>query len=119
METIPVGEHFLHIEQASDGHHLRLVGPHGGQSVEIIVTAQGPVLRLGSNLRIELAGALQVDAEKIALHGRHGITVTSGEEVNIEASTHLTARADLGDVRVKANDDLRLDGERILMNCSN
>jgi len=117
METIPLGEHFLHIEPAADGHHLRLIGPTGGQSLEIIVTPQGPVLRLGSGLRIELAGALSVDAERLALHGRNGVTLSSGGEVSIEAATHLTAKADLGDVRVKANDDLRLDGERILMNC--
>ena len=117
METIPLGEHFLHIEPAADGHHLRLIGPSGGQSLEIIVTEQGPVLRLGSGLRIELAGALSVDAERVELHGRKGVTMTSGGEVTIEATTHLNARADLGDVRVKANDDLRLDGERILMNC--
>lgn len=117
MEIIPLGEHFLHIEPATDGHHLRLLGPGGGQSLEIVVTSQGPVLRLGAGLRLELAGALSVDAERIALHGRSGVALTSGGEVTIDAATHLTAKADLGDVRVKANDDLRLDGERILMNC--
>lgn len=117
MDTIPLGEHFLHIEPAADGHHLRIVGPGGGQSVEIVVTPQGPVLRLGSGLRIELVGDLAVDAERVVLHGRNGVTLTSGAEVAIAAATHLTAKADLGDVRVKANDDLRLDGERILMNC--
>lgn len=117
MDTIPVGDHFLHIEAAGDGHHLRLVGPGGGQSVEIVVTPQGPVLRLGSGLRLELAGPLTVDADQIALHGRSGVSLTSGGELNIEATTHLNARTQLGDVRVKANDDLRLDGERVLMNC--
>jgi hypothetical protein len=117
MDTIPLGDHFLHIEPAADGHHLRLIGPAGAQSLEIVVTPQGPVLRLGSGLRLELAGQLSVDAERVALHGRSGLTLTSGGEVTIEAATHLNAKADLGEVRVKANDDLRLDGERILMNC--
>lgn len=117
MDTIPLGDHFLHIEPAADGHHLRLIGPAGAQSLEIIVTAQGPVLRLGSGLRIELAGVLSVDAERVALHGRNGVALTSGAEVTVDATTHLIARTELGDVKIKANDDLRLDGERILMNC--
>ena len=117
MDTIPLGDHFLHIEPAADGHHLRLIGPAGAQSLEIVVTSQGPVLRLGSGLRIELTGELAVDAERVALHGRSGVALTSGGEVAITAATHLSAKADLGEVRVKANDDLRLDGERILMNC--
>jgi hypothetical protein len=117
MDTIPLGDHFLHIEATGDGHHLRIVGPAGGQGVEIVITPQGPVLRLGSGLRVELAGELKVDAEHVALHGRNGVALTSGGEVTVEAATHLTARADLGEVRIKANDDLRLDGERLLMNC--
>ena len=117
MDTIPLGDHFLHIEPAADGHHLRLIGPAGAQSLEIVVTAQGPVLRLGSGLRLELAGQLSIDAERVAVHGRSGLALSSGGEISIDAATHISAKADLGEVRVKANDDLRLDGERILMNC--
>jgi hypothetical protein len=117
MDTITVGDHFLHIDTADGAHRLRLVGPAGGQSLEIIMTPTGPVLRLGSGLRLELAGPLAIDAEQIALHGRRGVELRSGGEVTIAAATHLNAKADLGEVRVKANDDLRLDGERILMNC--
>lgn len=117
MESITVGDHFLHIETGSDGHHLRLIGPAGAQSLEIVITPQGPVLRLGSGLRLELAGALQIDAERVALHGRHGVSLTSGADTTIDAARHVAVTADLGEVRVKANDDLRLDGERVLMNC--
>jgi hypothetical protein len=117
MDTIPLGEHFLHIEAAPDGHTLRLVGRDGGQRLEIVVTPQGPVLRLGAGLRIELAGALEIDADRVALHGRNGMSLTSGADASLQAAHHVAVRAELGEVAVKANDDLRLDGERVLMNC--
>lgn len=114
---IPLGEHFLHIEPSGDGHVLRLLGPGGGQRLEIAITPQGPVLRLHGGLRIELAGELAVDAERIVLHGRQGLTLTSGADASIVAAGDLNARAELGDVAVRANDDVRLDGERVRMNC--
>lgn len=114
---ISLGSHFLHIEPEAGGHVLRLVGPGGAQRLEIAVTADGPVLRLHSGLKIELAGELAIDAARIALHGREGLTLTSGGDARIVAAGDLVARAELGDVSVRANDDVRLDGERVRMNC--
>jgi hypothetical protein len=114
---IPLGDHFLHIEPEAGGHVLRLVGPGGAQRLEIAVTADGPVLRLHSGLKLELAGALTIDAQTVALHGREGLALTSGADARITAAGDLVARAELGDVSVRANDDVRLDGERVRMNC--
>ncbi len=63
-------------------------------------TAAGPLLRLTSGLKVELSGALDLEAETIRLHGRTGVTLSSG-----------------GDVAVYAHDDVRLDGTRIRNNC--
>jgi hypothetical protein len=99
-QQLTIDGHILAIEPAPGGHVLRIVGPQGGQSIEIALTPQGPVLRLGSGAAVEVTGDLRLAGRTLTLHGREGVQVTSG-----------------GDVRVKANDDLRLDGERVLMNC--
>lgn len=114
---ISLGNHFLHIEPEAGGHVLRLVGPGGAQRLEIAVTADGPVLRLHSGLKIELAGALAIDAATVSLHGREGLTLTSGGDARLAAAGDLVARAERGEVSVRANDDVRLDGERVRMNC--
>lgn len=117
MDAIALGDHFLHIEPSGDGHVLRLVGPGGGQRIEIAITPQGPVLRLHGGLRLELAGDLNVDAKRVVLHGREGMALTSGADASIVAAGDLSARAELGDLSLRANDDVRIDGERVRTNC--
>lgn len=117
MDAIALGDHFLHIEPSADGHVLRLVGPGGCQRVEIAITPQGPVLRLHGGLRLEMTGELSVDAKRVALHGREGLSLSSGVDASIVAAGDLNVRADLGDVKVTANDDVCIDGERVRMNC--
>jgi hypothetical protein len=114
---VPLGSYALHIERTQDGHLLRLVGPDGGKSLEIALTDQGPVLRLNSNLRMDLSGDLAVEARHVSLHGREGLTLTSGSDAVLAVAGDLSLRAELGDIQVRANDDVRLDGERIRMNC--
>lgn len=114
---ISLGSHFLHIEPEAGGHVLRLIGPSGAQRLEIAITPDGPVLRLHAGLKIELAGALAINAATVSLHGREGLSLTSGGDACITAAGDLVARAELGDVSVRANDDVRLDGERVRMNC--
>jgi len=117
MDAIALGDHFLHIEPSADGHVLRLVGPGGGQRVEIAITPQGPVLRLLGGLRLELDGDLTVDAQRVALHGRKGLSLSSGADASITVVGDLSARAELGNIALHANDDVCIDGERVRMNC--
>lgn len=115
--AVPLGSYALHIERTKDGHLLRLEGPEGEKSMEIVLTPQGPVLRLNSSLRMDLTGDLAVEARHVSLHGREGLTLTSGTDAVLAVTGDLNLRAELGDVTVRANDDVRLDGERIRMNC--
>lgn len=126
--TLTVGDHLLVIEPGNDqgggGQVIRLIGPVGAQALTIELTPQGPRLALGSGLTLALSGPLTIDAERVAIHGRTAVALTSGGEVQVQAAGDLivggritTVTADLGDVRVKANDDVRLNGERIMMNC--
>ena len=81
-------------------------------------------LHLDGSLRLEASGGLAVDAKHVAIHGREGLTLSSGRDANIEVAgdLHSHARiqnltADLGNVNVKANDDVMLNGERVMVNC--
>lgn len=115
--TVPLGGYALHIERIQDGHLLRLNGPGGEQALEIALTPEGPVLRFQGGMRMDLAGDLAVDARLVSLHGREGLVLTSGADATLVAEGDLNARARLGDLSVRANDDVRIDGERIRMNC--
>ena len=114
---VRLGGYSLQIEVLQDGHLLRLMGPAGEQNLEIALTSQGPVLRLQGGLRMDLVGDLTVDARRVSLHGREGLVLTSGTDATLVAAGDLDARAELGDLSLRANDDVRLDGERIRMNC--
>jgi hypothetical protein len=123
--TVPLGDHLLMIRACPDGSHvLTLIGPSGLQALTIELTSQGPRLRMEAGLSLAFSGELIIDAKRVAIHGREGLALTSGADATVAAKGDLTTSArvqtisaELGDVRVKANDDVRLNGERILMNC--
>lgn len=105
---------------------LRLAGPDGKTfQLAIHITADGPVLRFeNSGLTIQAAGDLRIAAGRVAIHGADGMALTTGGDLTIEASgtcrNHATSQeisAELGNVNVHANDDVKLNGERIRMNC--
>jgi hypothetical protein len=88
------------------------------------LTPAGPVLRFEGSLLLEASGGLAVDAQRVAIHGREGLSLTSGGNARIEIAGDLDSQARiqnitavLGNVNVKANDDVRMNGERIKMNC--
>jgi len=100
-QHLTVDGHTLSLTATSEGHLLRVTGPDGGAGLTIALTPQGPVLRVASGLRIEVAGDLDLEGENVRVFGR--------DDVRIEAGR--------GDVFIRANDDVRLDGERIRNNC--
>jgi hypothetical protein len=125
-ETIDlIDDQRLIVERRPSDSLIRIVGGNGRVSLTIEVTAAGPLLRFeGLSLRIESDGDLGIGARRIALHGREGVVISSGGDASIEAVGDLsTAAAEqnisarLGNVNVKANDDVRLGGERIKLNC--
>ena len=78
----------------------------------------------GSGLMIQAAGALAIDAERVAIHGREGLALTTNGDAQIRVAGELRTQAraqyltaELGNVAIRANDDVKLDGERIRMNC--
>lgn len=115
----------LVIERGEQGDVLKIVGSGGEVSLTIHVTQEGPVLRFeDSGLTIQTAGDLRIAAERVAIHGRRDVELTTGGDLTLradgDAESHARTQkitAELGDVAVRANDDVKIDGERIRMNC--
>ena len=120
-----IGQQALVVESAEGGDLLKIVAPDGRVRLAIAITPDGPVLELGGmGVMIRSSGPLAIDAERIALHGRNGLQISTGGDAAIRAEGDLTSvariqniSASLGNVNVKANDDVRLNGERVMMNC--
>jgi hypothetical protein len=111
------------VEQAED--LLQIVGPKGRPMVTIRVSEQGVSVELASGpVMLNVEGDLRIEAERLQLHARDQLSLTSGRDAQIfvEETLSTTAKrqavtATRGDVRLVANDDVRMDGERIRMNC--
>jgi hypothetical protein len=104
---------------------LSLIGRDGQIRLRIEVTAAGPVLCLdGGSLKVEVHGDLALTADRLALVARQELALCSGGNLRIEAGENCAIQAKrqeltatLGDVKVYANDDVKIDGERVRMNC--
>lgn len=114
----------MKITRETDLETLELVDARGVAAVELRITGREVTLLIhGADLSVRTSGALSIDAARIALRGREGVAISSGEDLSIDAGGSLsaTARAQTliatrGSVQVTANDDVILDGERILLN---
>ena len=120
-----LGQHVLHVERTATGGVLRLVGADGGRPLEIEVTPQGPILRFGAPLALAVDGGLSIDADSISIRARTDISLISQGSITVQAEGRLQTtartqeiRANLGGVNITANDDVVVDGERVLLNCS-
>jgi hypothetical protein len=119
------GEQRLRLERAPEGDRIEISDSQGRVTLSIEVTDGGPVLRFeGASLRIQAAGELTLEAEELRLHGRAGLSLSSGGDASFTAQGDLlneariqTIRARLGNVEIDANDDVRIDGERVMVNC--
>jgi hypothetical protein len=95
-------------ESAADSR-LDVYAPAGGIILRMRLLPEGPVLEIeGVSLSVATRGDLRLSAERLLL--------TARGDAEIACGGNLTLRAETGDVRIKANDDVRLDGERIALN---
>ncbi|MGD0835583.1 MAG: hypothetical protein ABSB49_02945 [Polyangia bacterium] len=67
---------------------------------------------------------MAIEAGQLRLHGRDGVSLSTEGYLKLQVAgdLHSEARvqnvtATLGDVNVRANDDVKMTGERIRMNC--
>ncbi|MDC0723394.1 hypothetical protein [Nannocystis bainbridge] len=120
-----VGQHRVELRRDPALDTLELIGRDGKVVLAIEVRETGPVLRFeGAGLTLKTAGELVLDAKKLTLRSEEALSLTTGGDLDLVAAGDLrsTARvqtitAELGDVRLEANDDVRIDGERVLVNC--
>jgi hypothetical protein len=121
---VSLGNHSLHIERSEHGGSFRLISPQGTQPLEVVLTEGMAVLRLGSGVSVVVEGKVEVTADSVALRARDHLALESAGTASIRAEGALTTEADaqlisarLGDVQVRANDDVMIHGERVRVNC--
>jgi hypothetical protein len=121
-----VGGQRLLLERSAREDVLLVLAADGRVTLSVHITEKGPVLRFeGAALSIQAAGELAIEAKQLRLHGQDGLALTAGGDVVLATTgdLHSHARiqnitADLGNVNVRANDDVRLNGERVMVNCT-
>jgi hypothetical protein len=93
--------------------------------LSISVNASGVAVRVSAaSVTIEATDLLRLEAKRLVLSALRELVIESAGDVRLHAAGDLSIKAaeqllsaTQGDVRLLANDDVRLDGERVLMNC--
>jgi hypothetical protein len=119
------GRQRMVVVRGPDGDLVQFLSRHGQVTLSVLLTEQGPVLRFeGASLILQASGSLSIEADDLHLRGRNGVSLTSDGNLALRAEGDLTSEgriqnltATLGDVNVRANDDVKMQGERIRMNC--
>lgn len=109
--------HTLRIERRSGTDVVQVVRGEDTIAVTLHVSEHGVTIDLKTgSLALRTAGELSIDAARLSLRGRDGVEITT--DGTLAATAHeQRLRATLGNVEVRANDDVTLDGERVLLNC--
>ncbi|UQA54607.1 hypothetical protein [Polyangium aurulentum] len=129
--TLPSGRS---IEAASEGGDdtLRILAPGGTCVLTVQLTAEGPVLRFeGASLQIAAAKRLELSCEELSVRASGGAAIDVGGDLEervggsakraVRGTAATTAtRVDLeatpGGIDLRANDDVRIQGERVMLN---
>lgn len=103
---------------------LSIRAPDGRVCLKVILTPDGPVVELDSvSLSIAARGDLKMSCDNLQIDADNSLALNAGGDLSLSAGGELRTegfsqmiRARRGEVRVKANDDVTLDGERIRLN---
>mgnify|MGYP001135307004 CR=1 FL=1 len=117
----------------SEGESITVRSPTGEVELSIRFTAEGPKLRFqAAELELDATDTVRVRCEEYAVHARRRILLRSEGDVRTEAEDEVvsvaggdavhqarttTIRSTRGDVFIEANDDARIHGERVKLNC--
>jgi hypothetical protein len=115
--------YFMQFDEAKQS--FKIIGPTGQACLSITLGPHGPVIEFGgSGLEVRSAGALAFTGQQVEITGREGVVIRSGKDALLDIAGNLCLAADAhrivadrGNVDVEANDDVKLIGERIRMNC--
>lgn len=98
--------------------------PGGQICLRVHLTPEGPQVEIDAgSIALRSKGEISLSGSRVVLEGRDGIALRSGADLAIEAEGALRTtafeqviEATGGDIHVDANDDVRVDGERIRLN---
>lgn len=104
----------LHDEGGTEG--IRLVAPGGHLCLRISLEASGPRIDVyGAQLHAHAEDLVRIEGQRVEIAGKESVTLTSEGTVRSDAFEHHIESTH-GEVRLVANDDVALDGERIRLN---
>jgi hypothetical protein len=103
---------------------LELRAPDGRVCLTVVLGPNGPEVRIeAAELSIATRGKLELRAEDLSLVAAKDLSIRAGGALSLDAAGHLETRgfsqairATHGDIHVEANDDVRVDGERVRLN---
>lgn len=124
----------LVIDRRGIEESISLIGKSGNIEVTIEMTEKGSLIKFsGAQIQLRAKEKIEINSPNVEINAEKRIDIqTNGDfhqriqgdfHQRIQGDAFRAARvqnihADLGDVKIKANDDLRLDGERIKLNCA-
>jgi hypothetical protein len=92
-------------------------GPAGEVLLEVALTPAGPVLRFhAAQVQLDCQGSFKVRCQSFEVETAGDIVQRAGGKLRAEAD-EMTLDARRGNVDVRANDDVNLNGERVRLNC--
>ncbi len=111
---------------------IEIVAPDGALCLSIRLDLSGPVVEVrAASLRVATEGDLVLDCERFEVNAREDICLISAGGIAQDAHGDVVIRADgeiateaagqqhrarRGNVDIRANDDVMLDGERVMLN---
>ncbi len=111
---------------------IEIVAPGGELCLSIRLDASGPMVEVrAASLRVATEGDLVLDCERFEVNAREDITLISAGGIAQDAHGDVVIRADgeiateaagqqhrarRGNVDIRANDDVMLEGERVKLN---
>lgn len=97
----------LETESHEEEDIVRVRSPKGAYVLTIKLTDEGPVVRVeGGSLEVSAAKKLSLDCDELAVRARQNATIELGGALKVDASA----------IELRANDDVSLHGERVLLN---
>jgi hypothetical protein len=119
------GQQRLVVQRSPTGDLVQFLSRDGAVALTVTLTDDGPVLRFeGASLVLQAAGKLAIEADELVLRGQSGVSIGTAGDLELKATGDLhseariqTVTATRGDVKLRANDDVTMVGERIRMNC--
>lgn len=124
---IPLGfGRHLEVSASGDNAQLRVQGENRQAiDMEIRFDANGPVISVRApTLEIEATQRISTVCDTFSVHARQGITLHSDGDIRQSAAgracveaRRVDVEASPGAIRLKANDEVQVLGEMILLNC--